>query len=85
MAKVTVYKVQLYDALNDRPMISKRMATAAGAAMMGGHILEETAIEIDESQLERDEQWTERDFNPHPCTGFDPMKTTNAKGSFASR
>jgi hypothetical protein len=65
MTKVTVYKVQLYNAVTDHPMISKRMATAEGAERMGGCILKDTAIEIDASQLESGEQWTPRGFNPH--------------------
>ena len=39
MAKVTVYKVQLYDVANDAPKTSKRMATERGAKMMGGAIV----------------------------------------------
>ena len=36
MDSVTVYKVGLYNALNDEPRTSRRMATAEGAAMMRG-------------------------------------------------
>ncbi|MGB8278088.1 MAG: hypothetical protein WCF20_09210 [Methylovirgula sp.] len=70
MAKVTVYRVKLYDVANDATLISRRMATPEGAKMMGGQIIEDTAVEIDEAQLENGEQWTERDFNPHRHTGF---------------
>jgi hypothetical protein len=52
MPNVTVYKVQLYNAATDTPLISQRMATIRGAEMMGGVILWDTAIEIDASQLE---------------------------------
>jgi hypothetical protein len=46
------------------------MATRVGAEMMRGQIVENTAVEIDESQLEKGEQWTERGFSPQPRTGF---------------
>lgn len=64
MAKVTVYKVQLYDAVNNSPKTSKRMATERGAEMMCGVIVKDSAVEIEESQL-NGEQWTD--------IGFDPM------------
>ncbi|SDR63338.1 hypothetical protein SAMN05519103_08507 [Rhizobiales bacterium GAS113] len=65
MAKVTVYKVQLYDVMNDAPVISRRLATRKGAARMGGEIVDGSAIEIDASQLEPGEEWTPRGFDPH--------------------
>ena len=43
MGKVTVYKVQLYDALDYTPLISTRMATLKGAHIMGGGIVEGAA------------------------------------------
>ena len=64
MGKVTVYKVQLYDALDDAPLISTRMATLKGANMMGGVIVEGSGIDIDGSQLEPGAQWTPRNFSP---------------------
>jgi hypothetical protein len=70
MAKVMVYRVKLYDAANDAPKISRRMATRRGAEVMCGHVLENTAIRIEDSQLENGEQWTAVDFNPNPSTGF---------------
>ena len=73
MAKVTVYKVQLYNVATDNSLISRRMATAEGAEIMGGHILKDTAVEIDLSQLESGEQWTPRGFNPHASIGFQTM------------
>jgi hypothetical protein len=68
--KITVYKVRLYDAQNDEPRTSRRMATAQGAAMMGGWIIDGTETEIDQSQLEPRMQWTARDFNPNATVGF---------------
>jgi hypothetical protein len=70
MNKITVYKVGLYDAQNDEPRTSRRMATAEGAAAMGGWIIDGTEIEIDRSQLEPGRQWTARDFNPRVTVGF---------------
>jgi len=51
-------------------MISWRMATRRGAEVMQGQILENTAVEIDDSQLERGEEWTPRGFNQKASTGF---------------
>ena len=65
MAKVTVFRVQLYNVATDALLISRRMATPKGAEMMGGHVLENSAIEIDESELESSEQWTPRGFRPN--------------------
>jgi hypothetical protein len=75
VGKVTVYKVQLYDAVNDEPLTSRRMATRRGAEMMQGHVLENTGIEIEESQLERGQQWTVPNFNPNPRTGVQTRVT----------
>ena len=70
MSKITVFKVGLYDAINDARKISRRMATREGAEMMGGWVIEESAVEIESSQLEAGEQWTPRDFNPRVSQGF---------------
>ena len=69
MAKVTVYKVRLYDAVDEDAQISTRMATPKGAHMMGGDIVEGTGVVIDASQLEPGAQWTPRDFIPNPRSG----------------
>jgi hypothetical protein len=62
--RVSVYNVRLYDVIKDEFLISRRMATQAGAATMGGVIMPETEVLIDPDQLENGEQWTERDFKP---------------------
>lgn len=64
MAKITVYNVEVYDATTDEFTLSRRMATRKGAAMMGGDIIEESALAIDDSQLEPGAQWTATDFKP---------------------
>jgi hypothetical protein len=75
METVTVYKVGLYDALNDEPRISRRMATIKGAAQMRGWIIDGTGIEIDPALLEPSMQWTARDFNPNSRGGFQTQVT----------
>jgi len=64
MAKVTVYKVRVYNVMTDEYVLSRRMATHEGAGIMKGEIIEDSAVEIDESQLELGEKWTPRDFKP---------------------
>jgi hypothetical protein len=76
MAKVTVYKVRFYDIQSDEFSFSRRMATEKGAARMHGEVMENTAVEIDASQLEQGEEWTPRGFNPHQRTGFQTRVTT---------
>lgn len=70
MAKVTVYKVRFYDMQSDEFQLSRRMATRSGADRMRAEIIEDTATEIDSSQLEEGYEWTPRDFNPHARVGF---------------
>jgi len=62
MAKVRVYRVKVYDIKTDDEILSRRMATREGVAIMRGTPIESTETEIDDSQLERGEQWTPRDF-----------------------
>lgn len=70
MSKVTVYKVKVYNIATDASMISRRWATREGADRMSGWVIEESAVEIDDTQLEKGEQWTERGFEPHRGIGF---------------
>lgn len=62
--KITVYRVKLYNGMTDETILSRRMATAKGAEMMGGAIIENTAVEIDASLLEPGAEWTAPGFNP---------------------
>jgi hypothetical protein len=66
VGKVTVYEIQLYDVANDAPKISRRWATREGAQIMGGMVLEHTAVQIDETELENGNQWTALGFEPKP-------------------
>lgn len=82
MGKVTVYKVQLYDAVDEEPLISTRMATPKGAHMMGGDIVEGSGVDIDASQLEPGAQWTPRDFIP--SLGLEAKKRRISKRPWSS-
>lgn len=64
MAKVKVYRVKVHDAHTDQWVISPRMATRQGVAIMHGKIIEDTETEIDDSQLEDGEKWTAKNFKP---------------------
>jgi hypothetical protein len=66
MVKATVHKVRLYDAKNDETIISRRYATDEGAEIMGGTIVEGSAVVIDLTELEPGCEWTPRDFVPAP-------------------
>jgi hypothetical protein len=70
MAQITIYRVDFYDIQNDTMLRSRRWFTRDGAERVNGLVLEDTALEIDESALEDGEQWTVRDFNPHATKGF---------------
>jgi hypothetical protein len=56
MPKVTVYKVKCFDVLKGEERILRCMATRAGARSLGNEfeIVEDSGLEIDTSQLDRD-------------------------------
>jgi hypothetical protein len=58
MTAVIVYSFQAWDQSTGEYKLSRRMATRKGIEMCKGTALEDTAIEIDSSQLERGEEWT---------------------------
>ncbi|MCP1765397.1 hypothetical protein [Bradyrhizobium japonicum] len=64
MSTVTVYKVFLYEPQEDEPLVSRRMATRAGAVAMCGIVIEGTGCVIDATDLETGKQWTALDFDP---------------------
>ena len=64
MSKIVVYKVQLYDAANDAPVVSRRMATLNGVEKMNGTVIEGTGYTVDSTDLENGQQWTAIDFDP---------------------
>ncbi len=71
MDKVTVYRFRLYDINNDENRQSRRWATREAIERIGGEVSENTATEVDSSVLGKEiDGMTERNFDPHPRTGF---------------
>ena len=66
MPNVTVFKIKCFDVIKSEERILGRMATRSGARLLGDgfEIIEGTGIEVDASQLERGETWTQSDFTP---------------------
>ena len=58
MTAVIVYRFKAWDQSAGEYKLSRRMATREGIEMCKGEALEDSAIEIDSSQLERGEEWT---------------------------
>jgi hypothetical protein len=56
MTAVIVYSFQAWDQSTGEYKLSRRMATRKGIELCNGTALEDTAIEIDSSQLERGEE-----------------------------
>ena len=52
MAKVIVYQFKKYDINSDKEIASKAYATRQAIEQFGGRLIEESAIEIDESMLD---------------------------------
>lgn len=72
---VTVYRAEFYDIQNDAMQRSRRWFTREGAERVNALLIESSAIEINEADLENGEQWTARDFNPHRTAGFQRQVT----------
>lgn len=62
--KVQVYKFKAFDIRAGKDVVSRRMATRKRIETMGGTLIENTGIEINESQLEHGQEWTPIDFKP---------------------
>ena len=58
MAKVKVYKVKVYDATADRFVLLPGKITRETAELIKGVPLEESASEVEESELNQEGQWT---------------------------
>jgi hypothetical protein len=58
MTTLIVYSFQAWDQSTGEYKLSRRMAPRKGIEMCKVTALEDTAIEIDSSQLERGEEWT---------------------------
>ena len=72
MAKVTIFRFEVYDIQSDQVIPSKRWGTRAAIIEIAhGRVLEDTATEVDESAVASDIRgFTVRDFNPHSRRGF---------------
>jgi hypothetical protein len=72
MAKVTIYQFQVYDIREDTIVKSKRWGTRKAIVEIAyGKVLEDTAIEVDESAIQSDIRgFSIVGFNPHPRCGF---------------
>jgi hypothetical protein len=68
MAQVTIYRFRLYNPQTDEIVTSRRWGTAEAIdEIAGGHVLKETAVEVDESTIRSDiHGFTVRDFDPNP-------------------
>jgi hypothetical protein len=70
MGTVTIYQFTLYDITTDGTRKSMRWGTREAIARLGGELLEETAVQVDDGVLgEEVPGLTERGFNPHWQTG----------------
>ena len=80
MAKVKVYRFTVYDITNDEQRRSRRWGTRQAIEHARGQVLEDTAIEVDESVLGREiEGMTDRNFDPHPRTEFQQQVTAGPR------
>lgn len=64
MGMITVYRVKRYDITTDNYVDSRRLMTEKGARMICGEIIQSTAVEIDEVDLEPGEEWTPIGYVP---------------------
>jgi hypothetical protein len=77
MAKVTVYQFTNYDMSSDNMIKSRRWGTREAIAFIKANILEETAVQVDDSTLGRQVPGlSEIGFNPHTVKGF-PSRVTS--------
>jgi hypothetical protein len=71
MAKVTVYQFTKYDVASDQVVKSRRWATRKAIEWIDATILEDTAIEVDESVIGREvDGLSDIGYNPHATQGF---------------
>jgi hypothetical protein len=71
MAKIRIYRFTKYNIDSDEVMRSRRWATREAIGRIHGTVLEDTAVEVDESVLGTEiEGMTVRDFNPKPRGEF---------------
>ena len=72
MATVTIYRFDVYEISSDSVRRSRRWGTRDAIERIAcGRVVEETALEVDESVIESDiPGFTVIDFNPKPRVGF---------------
>lgn len=71
MSKVTVYQFTIYEIANDASRKSFRWATREAIKWAGGHVLEDTAIEVDASDVGAEiKGMTARGYDPYRVIGF---------------
>ena len=71
VSKVTIYQFTIYDIGNDENRKSRRWATREAVECIGGKVLEETATEIDATDIGAEiDGMTARNFDPHALRGF---------------
>jgi hypothetical protein len=68
---VTIYQFALYDISTDHTRKSRRWGTRPAIEALGGTVLEETAVEVEESAVKSDMAGlTAIGFNPNWQSGF---------------
>jgi hypothetical protein len=71
LSNVTIYRFTIYDINSDGNVRSRRWGTREGIKAVCGVVLEDTGTEVDASCVGGEEEGlTVRNFDPHPCTGF---------------
>jgi hypothetical protein len=75
MAKVKVFRANLYDPRSDNWLRSRRLFTRKGAEKVGADLVEDTEVEINESDLEEPGLWTARDYQPNAVRSWQTQVT----------
>ena len=71
MTELLVYQFTMYDIRSDNYTTSRRWGTPAGIKCVGGVLLPDTAVHVDESILGREiAGLSEIGFDPHATQGF---------------
>jgi hypothetical protein len=77
MAKVTVYQFTSYDMASDNMIKSRRWGTREAIEFIKANVLDDTAVEVDDSALgRRVPGLSEIGFNPHAGTDFQTQVTS---------
>ncbi|MBL6612397.1 MAG: hypothetical protein ISS15_21085 [Alphaproteobacteria bacterium] len=80
MSRVTVYRWTKYDISNDERKVSRRYGTREAVARVGGEVIENSGIEIDQSAVGAEiDGMTARNFDANPRTGFQSQVLTGMR------